>query len=107
MENNSLYLKFMNILSKINWLDGSINILNYGNGYNCEFSILIIFLVKFFRNRTSTYKGMYFMYFYFINSNLLTIYKAFELFKDKQKSYYAVWNWFKLTLWFIADLYQA
>ena len=47
------------------------------------------------------------MYFYFINSNLLTIYKAFELFKDKQKSYCAAWNWIKLMLWFNAEFYQA
>lgn len=50
-------------------------------------------LVKFIRNRTSTFIVMYSLYLYFLGLSLRNTSKALESFKDCDRSYVSVWNW--------------
>lgn len=50
-------------------------------------------LVKFSRNRTSTFIVMYSLYLYFLGLSLRNTSKALEPFKDCDRSYVSVWNW--------------
>ena len=50
-------------------------------------------IVKFLRNRTSTFIVMYSLYLYFLGLSLRNTSRALEPFKDENRSYVSVWNW--------------
>ncbi len=50
--------------------------------------------IRFERNRTSTFVGMYSLYLYFLGLSLCNTSKALMIFRDENKrSYVSVWNW--------------
>ena len=50
-------------------------------------------IVKFLRNRTSTFIVMYSLYLYFLGLSLRNTSRALEPFKNENRSYVSVWNW--------------
>ena len=50
-------------------------------------------IVKFLRNRTSTFVVMYSLYLYFLGLSLRNTSRALEPFKNENRSYVSVWNW--------------
>jgi putative transposase len=50
-------------------------------------------LLKFVRNRTSAIIVMYSLYLYFLGLSLRNTSKALVIFRDKKRSYVAVWKW--------------
>ena len=50
-------------------------------------------IVKFLRNRTSTFIVMYSLYLYFLGLSLRNTSRALEPFKGENRSYVSVWNW--------------
>ena len=54
---------------------------------------LILWLLAFERNRTSTIVVMYSLYLYFLGLSLRNTSKALVIFRDEKRSYVSVWNW--------------
>ena len=50
-------------------------------------------IVKFLRNRTSTFVVIYSLYLYFLGLSLRNTSRALEPFKNENRSYVSVWNW--------------
>ena len=50
-------------------------------------------IIRFERNRTSTFIIMYSLYLYFLGLSLRNTSKALEPFNDEKRSYVSVWNW--------------
>jgi putative transposase len=50
-------------------------------------------VIKFERNKTSSFIVMYSLYLYFLGLSLRNTSKALTIFRDQKRSYVSVWNW--------------